>query len=105
VGVFGALFPVVVADLTRGSGRFNAAQGSVGTVHSAGGLLSGLVANAVVVWAGYGVAFLLLAAVAALGAALFGLTMPETRPRQGGGLPSAAPGGPTRPAPGPGGPP
>ena len=47
VGVFGALFPVVVADLTRSTGRFNAAQGGVGMVHSAGGLLSGLIANSV----------------------------------------------------------
>lgn len=37
VGVFGALFPVLIADLTRGSGHFGAAQGLVGTVHGIGG--------------------------------------------------------------------
>jgi Major Facilitator Superfamily len=79
VGVFGALFPVVVADLTRGSGRFNAAQGSVGMVHSIGGFLSGLIANSIVVWASYSTAFLALAAIAAVGATLFWLAMPETR--------------------------
>jgi predicted MFS family arabinose efflux permease len=79
VGVFGALFPVVVADLARGSGHFNVAQGAVGTVHSAGGLLSGLIANSVVVWTGYGTAFLTLAAIGAIGAALFWQAMPETR--------------------------
>jgi MFS family permease len=78
VGVFGALFPVVIADLTRGSGHFNAAQGGVGMVHATGGLLSGLFANSIVVWAGYDVAFLSLAAIAALGATLFWLAMPET---------------------------
>jgi predicted MFS family arabinose efflux permease len=78
VGVFGALFPVVIADLTRGSGHFNAAQGGVGTVHSVGGLLSGLVANSVVVWMGYDAAFLTLAAIAALGATWFWQAMPET---------------------------
>lgn len=31
-GIFGALFLIVVADLTRGSGRFNVAQGAVATV-------------------------------------------------------------------------
>lgn len=31
-GIFGALFPIVVADLTRGTGRFNVAQGAVATV-------------------------------------------------------------------------
>jgi predicted MFS family arabinose efflux permease len=78
VGVFGALFPVVVADLTRGSGHFSAAQGGVGTVHSIGAILSGLLANLVVVWAGYDAAFLTGAAIAALGGVLFWLLMPET---------------------------
>jgi MFS family permease len=31
-GIFGALFPVVVADLTRGTGRYNLAQGAVATL-------------------------------------------------------------------------
>ena len=78
VGVFGTLFPVVVADLTRGGGHFGAAQGGVGTTHSAGGILSGLLGNAVVVWAGYDAAFLTQSAIAALGGALFWLAMPET---------------------------
>ncbi len=78
VGVFGALFPVVVADLARGSGRFNAAQGVVGMVHSVGGILSVPLTGAVVVRAGYDAAFLAGASVAALGGALFWLAMPET---------------------------
>ena len=79
VGVFGALFPVVVADLARGSGRFNAAQGAVGTAHSLGGIASGPLAAAFVVGAGYDAAFLALAAIAAAGLAVFWLAMPETR--------------------------
>jgi MFS family permease len=79
VGVFGALFPVVIADLTHGSGHFNAAQGGVGTVHSVGGIMSGLIANAVVVWMGYDTGFLALAAIAASGTILFWMAMPETR--------------------------
>lgn len=79
VGVFGALFPVVVADLTRGSGHFNAAQGGVGTVHSVGGILSAPLANSVVVWAGYETAFLIGAVIAAMGGMLFWLAVPETR--------------------------
>lgn len=35
-GIFGALFPIVVADLTRGSGRFNVAQGAVATAQGLG---------------------------------------------------------------------
>jgi hypothetical protein len=79
VGVFGALFPVVVADVARGSGRFNAAQGGVGTVHSVGGILSAPIASVIVVSAGYDAAFLLLSAAAATGLVLFWRAMPETR--------------------------
>jgi len=78
-GLTGALFPVVVAELTRGSGHFNAAGGTVGTVHAVGGILSGALAGQVVVLAGYQAAYLTLAAIAALGTALFWMAMPETR--------------------------
>jgi MFS family permease len=79
VGVFGALFPVIIADLTRGSGHFNAAQGAVGTVHGIGGLVGGPISAACVVWAGYDAAFLVLAAIAASGGLAFLLSMEETR--------------------------
>ena len=69
----------MVADLTRGSGHFAAAQGVVGTVHGTGGVMSMALGGVLVVWAGYDTAFLVLAAVAALGAVLFWLAMPETR--------------------------
>ncbi len=77
--MIGALFPVVVADLTRGSGHFAAAQGVVGTVHGVGGVISMALAGQLVVWAGYDAAFLALATVAAVGAVVFWLAMPETR--------------------------
>ncbi|MBL6455537.1 MFS transporter [Belnapia sp. T6] len=78
-GLIGALFPVVVADLTRGSGHFAAAQCAVGTVHAVGGVASGALAGWVALRAGYDAAFLVLAAIAALGALLFWLTVPESR--------------------------
>jgi hypothetical protein len=78
-GLIGALFPVVVADLTRGSGHFAAAQGVVGTVHAIGGVISMALAGQLVVRFGYNATFLTLAAVAALGAVVFWLAMPETR--------------------------
>src|SRR4051812_39553873 len=78
-GLIGALFPVVVADLTRGSGHFAAAQGAVGTLHAVGGIVSGALAGYIVVFAGYNAAFLTLAMIAALGAVVFWLAMPETR--------------------------
>ena len=77
-GLTGALVPVIVADLTRGSGHFAAAQASVGTMQAIGGMVSATLAGAVVVQAGYSTAFLMLAAVAASGGILFWLLMPET---------------------------
>ncbi|MBP0444165.1 MFS transporter [Roseomonas sp. SSH11] len=78
-GLIGALFPVVIADLTRGSGHFAAAQGVVGTVHGVGGVLSAGLAGQMVVHAGYNATFLAMSVVAALGGLLFWLIMPETR--------------------------
>lgn len=78
-GLIGALFPVIVADLTRGSGHFAAAQGVVGTVHGVGGVLSMTLSGVLVVQAGYDAAFLTLASIAAVGGLLFWRLMPETR--------------------------
>jgi MFS family permease len=77
-GIYGAIFPVVVADLMRGTGRFNVAQGAVITAQGIGAALSTTLAGAVVVHAGYSAAFLTLAAVAAIGLLLFLFAMPET---------------------------
>ena len=38
-GIFGALFPLVVADLTRGTGHFNVSQGAIATAAGLGGAL------------------------------------------------------------------
>ena len=78
-GLTGALFPVIVADLTRGSGHFAVAQAGVATLQGIGGTVSATLAGAVVVRAGYSAAFLTLAFIAALGGLLFWLLMPETR--------------------------
>ena len=78
-GIFGALFPVVVADLTRGTGRFNVSQGAVATAQGLGAALSASLAGAMVVGAGYSAAFLLLGAIAAVGFVGYAVWMPETR--------------------------
>jgi MFS family permease len=80
-GIFGALFPLVVADLTRGTGHFNVSQGAIATATGLGGALSAATAGFIVVKAGYSAAFLFLAAVAAAGLAMFVALMPETGPR------------------------
>jgi MFS family permease len=77
-GVFGALFPVVVKDLTRGTGRFNVSLGALSTVFGQGAALSNGLAGLVVQQAGYDAAFLTLAGIAATAFALLLLAMPET---------------------------
>jgi MFS family permease len=80
-GIFGALFPLVVADLTRGTGHFNISQGAIATAAGLGGALSTAAAGLIVVKAGYSAAFLFLAAIAAAGMIGFVAMMPETLQR------------------------
>jgi len=77
-GIFGALFPLVVADLTRGTGHFNVSQGAIATAAGLGGALSAAVAGLIIVKAGYSAAFLFLAAIAGAGLIGFCAMMPET---------------------------
>lgn len=84
-GIFGALFPLVVADLTRGTGHFNISQGAIATAAGLGGALSTAVAGLIIVKAGYGAAFLFLAAIAGAGLIGFCIMMPETSPDRAGG--------------------
>ena len=78
-GIFGALFPVVIADLTKGTGRFNVSQGAVATAQGLGAALSASLAGAIIVAAGYSVSFLTLAGIAAVGFVLYLTAMPETK--------------------------
>jgi MFS family permease len=78
-GIFGAIFPVIVADLMRNTGRFNVAQGAVITAQGVGAACSTTLAGFVVVSAGYSAAFLTLGAVAAVGVIVCWLALPETR--------------------------
>ncbi len=77
-GIFGALFPVIVKDLTQGTGRFNVSLGALSTVFGVGAALSNSLAGFVVQQAGYNAAFLTLAGVAAVASTLLWLAMPET---------------------------
>jgi MFS family permease len=79
-GIYGAIFPVVVADLMRGTGRYSSALGAVNTAQGIGAALSTTLAGIVVVHAGYSAAFVTLAAVAVAGLLLFLFAMPETAP-------------------------
>ncbi|CAN5295597.1 MFS transporter [soil metagenome] len=81
-GIFGAMFPLVVADLTQGTGHFNISQGAIATAAGLGGALSTAVAGAIIMAAGYSAAFYFLSAVAGGALVLFCIWMPETFPDQ-----------------------
>ena len=78
-GIFGALFFVVVADLTRGTGHYNLALGVTGACWGLGAALSSGVAGLLVDAAGYSAAFLFFAGCALAALLTFWFGVPETR--------------------------
>jgi len=80
-GIFGVVSVLVIADLTRGTGRFNLTQGAIATAVGIGASLSQAIAGAIVHHAGYRTGFLFLSAVAAAALAILWLFMPETHKR------------------------
>ncbi|MGH3597223.1 MAG: MFS transporter [Mycobacterium sp.] len=88
-GIFGALFPIVVQDVTHGTGRFNVSLGAITTAWGVGASLSNFVAGGIVVAAGYGAAFMSLGVIAGVGLALYLIAMPETVATARGGVPEA----------------
>jgi MFS family permease len=77
-GIFGALTPLVIADIMRGTGRYNLAQGAVATIVGIGASLSGLAAGVIVDHFGYDPAFLTLGAAAVVAFVVFAIGMLET---------------------------
>lgn len=67
-----------MADLTRGTGRFNFAQGLVATAIGLGAALSNVLTGTIVDMAGYNAGFLFLTIVAITAVIVFVLTVPET---------------------------
>jgi MFS family permease len=75
----GVLVPLVIADLMRGSGHFNFAQGVVGAAVGIGASFSTTLAGYIFDQAGPAAAFLFLAGIAVCGLVLAATLMPETR--------------------------
>ncbi len=90
----GVLVPLVAADLTRGTGRFNLCVGAIGLAVGVGATLSTAIAGDLAGRFGTGVGFLALT-VAGVAAVLSALAvMPETRPADRGAagfMPEARP--------------
>jgi MFS family permease len=75
----GVLVPLVIADTTRATGRFNLAQGVVGVAVGIGASLGTTIAGYVADTFGDAVVFLFLGSVGAMGLLLVLMLMPETR--------------------------
>ena len=77
-GTLDALIPLVLADVMRGTGRYNLARGMLGTVQGVAGSLSNVVAGVLVIRVGYSTTFLALSTVALVALLLLLIRMPET---------------------------
>jgi len=76
----GVLTTLVIADLAKGTGRFNLAQGLVGTVSGIDASLSTSMSGIVVGKLGYTAGFLSVTAVGLMADAILWMFMSETKP-------------------------
>ncbi len=81
--VFGCA-ALLIADVMRGTGRYNLAQGAVATMQGIGASLSGVIAGGIVDHAGYGAAFLTAGGIAGAALVLLAVALPETAGRVAG---------------------
>jgi MFS family permease len=77
--VLGVLTALVIADLTKGTGRFNLAQGFVGTLSGIGAALSTTFFSLVVQYFSGAIGFISIAAFALTAVLIVWFRMPETR--------------------------
>ncbi len=78
--VIGILTPLVIADVTAGSGQYNLAQGVVGMATGIGAAMSTTIVGYVAQWFGFTTGLLVLAAVAVAAFAFVLLLFRESRP-------------------------
>jgi MFS family permease len=78
--IVGVLTVLVTADLTHGTGRFNLAQGIIGTASGLGAALSTALFGFVAANFDWAATFLSMASVSVLAISIMWLFMPETRP-------------------------
>jgi len=77
----GVLTALIVADLTKGTGRFNLAQGLVGTFSGVGASLSTVITGIVTQRFGYMAGLLSVTAVGLMAVVIVLVFMPETKPQ------------------------
>jgi MFS family permease len=77
--VLGVMTALVIADVTKGSGRFNLAQGMFGTIVGVGASLSPALSGLIVHYLGHAVGFLSLAGEGLIALVIVALFLPETK--------------------------
>jgi MFS family permease len=77
--VMGVMTPLIIADVTKGTGRFNVAQGMFGTIMGVGASVSPTLTGLIVDRFGYSAGFVGLAIGALLALLVLALFMPETK--------------------------
>jgi MFS family permease len=78
-GFFGVVSIIMMADLSKGTGRFNLLQGVVYSVIGLAASLSSMLAGFVVEHFGYATGFASLAGVGVLGLAFYWWLVPKTK--------------------------
>ena len=81
-GVYSVIIFLVIADVTRGTGTFNLAQGVVITVQGLGAALGSLIGEDLAGLLGYAPAFITHSGIAAVAFLVLLVAMPETRPAE-----------------------
>ncbi|MBV9219846.1 MAG: MFS transporter, partial [Methylobacteriaceae bacterium] len=83
-GMLDTLLPLILADIMRGTGRYNLARGILSTVQGIGGSVSNGIAGMLVARAGYGPAFVVLSGAGAGALVLAFRQFVESRPAERG---------------------
>lgn len=78
-GIFGVVSILVIADLTKDTGRFNFTLGAISTAVGIGASLSQVIAGSIVHLYGYSAGFVFLAMIAVIAFTILYFFMPETR--------------------------
>ena len=89
--VVGVMVPLIIADVTRGTGHFNLGQGVIGTTTGLGAAASATLAGYMTQYVNAQFAFLGLAGIGVLALLVAWTMMPETRPAPEGRRPAAGP--------------
>jgi MFS family permease len=82
-GIYGVAVVALTADLTRGKGHFNSLMGLFATALAIGGVAGPLISGLLIQRLGFQMTFYVFAALAATGAILFTVFVPETKPAPG----------------------